>query len=451
VNNVERLNGRVAALLLLFAALGIELDQSHGMYQFFSLVVLSLSMALVIVPSFLDRRAIQGWSRTGAFWGIGLIFAYHMARGHEMAYASTGLALTVVGYATIAGALALLAAGLAYWGAASRKWTLGAVAVGASAYLTAMFAVLWASPDPHIDVFTQLTEASGYLGEGLNPYAQDFPSVYGGRFDYPQGLNYPPGSLLWVAPFEWLVGEVRIGHILAELVGLAGLWTLGRQSDVPSTDIGIIALVWLAFPVRLFVLEQSWIDAFIIAYLPWLLVCLKARRWLWAGVVLGLICGIKQYVFFVALLSCLAVWLAEGPSRAIRMGLACTGTFLVQVVPFALLDWGSFYYHVFGHYLELGPRGDALTWVAYSMKSHQFTPPGWMMTVVYLGTCAALASWFAGDDELAVHKLTFALVIQYGMTFLFGKQAFCNYYYLLAFLVLLAVITDDSTRSDSHG
>ncbi len=299
--------------------------------------------------------------------------------------------------------------------------------------------VLIVSPAPHIDVFTLLVEASDYFLKGFNPYPLAYVDIYGGAYDYPMGLNYPPGILIFLTPFRLLFEDIRVGYIFCDLIISLTIFKMLYKNTGKEVLSGIFALVFLYFPISFFMLEQSWIDPLIMLYVLLISICLRNEKFILAGVVLGLLCAVKQYVVFVPMMAVLYVWKKDNLKTAIRMGLICTLVFALQVLPFILNDWKSFYVHTFELYLTTAMRRDALS-IPAMLSRWGVGYSGMFSILTYLGVIGYAGYFLVRSKQLQVEHLLGALIVIYGGVFIFGKQAFCGYYYLLSFMIYLLLI-----------
>jgi glycosyl transferase family 87 len=328
-----------------------------------------------------------------------------------------------------------------------------AAAMSVSAALVVAHArVIEVSPTPHIDVWTSSQRAVGYLLAGKNPYPQKYDDIYHGLYDYRPGMPYWPGYLLWAALGVVAVPkvhDVRVSLVVAELLAAFFLYGFLRRSRVRA-DIGVLAVaVWLAFPVNLFIFEQAWIDPLLVACFAGAAWALSAERPIVAGVALGYACGTKQYALFGALLAVAHAWRAFGLRGALRLAAATSATALALVGPFLPGAAREFYRSSVTVPASLLPRLDALTVPAYFARRRMpfadaaalnafYAPFAWVglaafaLTVLWLlrrRGAPTTQAWLAG------------CAAAYGFMLMFAKQAFCNYYYFMAFFVLSGAIS----------
>lgn len=307
--------------------------------------------------------------------------------------------------------------------------------------------LLQADPSPTIDVFTSNTEAVKYLLQGLNPFAQAYQDIYAGRYAYHAGFAYWPGVLLWQTAAYAALGDIRYGFILAKLITVASVWLWARNiGSAKPLETSLLLLLFLFFPVGLFVLDQAWVDTLLIMAVA-VTLCATGFGWFGvAGMVLGFLVSVKQYGVVFAVPFVAYVLLVHGRTAVTRVVAVSAVVFAVIVGPFAVWDWDGFIQMTITNTLGQPARTDALTLTAWILRSHGSVPPG-LMVGLTLGV-VALASWGMWRS-LAVPLTTAAgwsvllrvVSVWHAAVFLFGQQAFCNYYYYLVFFLVLLVVT----------
>lgn len=318
--------------------------------------------------------------------------------------------------------------------------------LAAALLLATRVLTLLISPNPYIDGFTLTTRASDYLLSGLNPYTQTYADLYNGGYDYTPGLNYWPAYYLWSAPFRWL-GDIRLGNIFADAVTLILLLKLMAEFGVDESLSYLVALSWLSFPVSLFVLEQAWIEPVIIMLMTGLIWCGWTKRWVVAGILLGALSGMKQHMLLLSVLT-LFYFYRHCARREFYKVLGWTGvTFTMIVAPFLLASPQAFIRQTIVTYLQREIRVDSLSLTAYLANEHNLFIANWPLITVYLVAFLISAVVMFKANPATWHHWSIALFISYGVLFLIGKQAFCNYYYLLAFIALLAQVASGMTQA----
>ena len=288
------------------------------------------------------------------------------------------------------------------------------------------------SPSPVIDVFVQFQESAQHLLAGLNPYTVPFSDVYHGTHHYGYhtfGYAYLPANLLLQTVAYRLTGDIRYGSIAAEVVVAMALYRVAMPARGRLAPM-LVVLLFLFHPRGLFVIEQGWTEPFIAGAFA-LFLWLRDRRpgSLWSAAAYGYMLSLKQYlVYFV-----LHVFMIERRPKALA---AAAATGFLTLVPFLIWNPLSLYTYGVLFQLETPFRPDGLTVVTLLYRLFGFTAGKWLAAFVGLGV-GVYSYWrFLGlglmGYLLAVTLTTFAI-------FLFGSQAFCNYYYLVSVLCLFVL------------
>jgi heme/copper-type cytochrome/quinol oxidase subunit 4 len=175
------------------------------------------------------------------------------------------------------------------------------------------------------------------------------------------------------------------------------------------------------------VIEQGWTEPFIAGAFGLFLWLRERRRGSLApAAAYGFMLSLKQYlVFFV-----LHLFMIERRGKALTIA-AVTG--FLTCLPFLVWDPVSFYTYGVRFQLETAFRPDGLTIVALFHRLFGLTAGKWLAALVGLGVALYTYRRFLPlglvGYLLAVTLTTFSI-------FLFGSQAFCNYYYLVSVLCL---------------
>ena len=301
-------------------------------------------------------------------------------------------------------------------------------------------------PHPEIDVVVVQQKAIDKLAVGRSPYSLTFRDIYransqfyaegmssGKRVQF--GLPYPPLTLAFIAPAEWLFGDLRFAQVVALSAAALLIASLGWT---PHAILG--GAVLLTTPRVLFQLEQGWTEPFAI-FLIALSTTLIWRRSPNFPVALGLTMAIKQYLA-VALLMLPIVPLPRVMPRR-RAAWIAIGTGAAATLPFAIWDPGGFVDSVVLLQFREPFRQESLSVLAW-LAGHDIYLPT-IATTAVAGTLAAAAAMVmlprsAGGFAAGMMLIAFAL-------FAFGKKAFCNYYFFVLGAMALAIATAGEDRS----
>jgi hypothetical protein len=297
------------------------------------------------------------------------------------------------------------------------------------------------SPDPRVDVYVVQHLGCQALLRGNDPYAITFPNPYGTDVSYfPPGavLNgqvqcgypYPPVPLLMALPGQLLAGDVRYAE-LAALVAAAAVIAYGfpRAPGRARASIGPAMLLLFA-PGVFHLLENAWIEPYLILLLA-ATAALAARRWLWPSAVsAGLLLAAKQY----APLLSPAVLLIAPAARAARFRWGAVAVAAGAVVTLPFIAWGP---HAFVHsltVLNVGMiRSDAISFLPTLLRATGWHPPLLPCPAVAAVVAAGLVLWraprtpagFAGGFGLIATCLFAASPLAFGNYYALAGAALC--------------------------
>ncbi|PTX93956.1 hypothetical protein DB345_20520 [Spartobacteria bacterium LR76] len=426
--------------------LGIVLWVSLGMYHATAILVLSLATVLFFFSNRL--AAYREGTVPKIIAGATLLFIALAMLQPRILYVPIAMPMLASYFAiklTLLIALVAYAVGLAL-SERRRYWAFVAVII---LLFYTQFLTLMASPDPQIDVFMIDRDAVGYLFAGKNPYSIEFPDMYSGAYDYVPRFTYWPGLLLFTIP-TWLMGDIRYATVICTALASVCFYWLNRNAGRNVTESQQGALLFLSFPVGLFMLEQAWVDSIPAALTVLTAVLFIKKRWLIACAVLGVIITTKQYGFLVAVPSLVYILRTVGWKKAAQgfgvMALVCT----IIVGPFLLWDIKGFHTSTIDLLIGMPFRDDALSLVALCKRMLHFWPPGLLLLALYFATLGAGALFLLLKRSCTLRDWAFTLVAIHSVMFLFGKQAFCNYYYMLAVFTMIMVALRPKPGSPSH-
>jgi hypothetical protein len=433
------------ATVLFIAVFGYLLQRTLGMYSPHALWKMLAVWALLLVAAL--RVELSGTAprveprMAECALGLALVFFLGLlAREPLVVYAQSPQLVEVIRWMAGAGAaLALAATGLAWrrHAGSDRSRALLAVAIGVLLFAVRVIS-LYASPAPRIDVFVNSGLAADYLLGGVNPYSQSYPDIYNGFYTYTPIYPYWPATLLIETLSRALTGDVRWGHVVADAVTTLALLRISARLGVERGVRRLIPLVWLALPVSLLVLVQDWVDLLLVTGTALFAWAWLAERRSWAAVALGALCAVKQYSVFLAILAGAMAWRSHGRAAALRLAGVSAAVFAALMVPFALWDLEGFYRQTILLQFTQDFRMDAQSIPIFLLKWRNWNIWGAPVLVIYvLALAGSLAAIWKCPRPRAVPVWSCALVLVYGTVFFFGKQAFCNYYYLLVFFAVL--------------
>lgn len=325
------------------------------------------------------------------------------------------------------------------------RWGRVELAVVAVGHFVVMAWMIGATALPDIDVWVFQQQGSDAVLRGENPFAMTFdftvstdspyyvPEVVDGdRLNF--GFIYPPVSLLMAVPGYLIGGDYRYGAAAA-LAMAAVVIALIRPGKLAIAG----ALLLLLNPLAQQVLYWGWTDPFSILLLA-LTIFVVVRQSPSSPVWLGLLLASKQYMApmllpAAALLSGLRARIGMRQLLLVPIAVA-----VLTALPFLIWDFGAFVYSTVSVHLLQPFRPDSLSIPAVIYRAGgpelpsvlSFAVAGLAMTFVIWKAPRTPAGFCIG---MAVVLLAF---------FLFSKQAFMHYYYLVLAILACSVAASDT-------
>jgi hypothetical protein len=309
--------------------------------------------------------------------------------------------------------------------------------------------MLSSCPSPKIDVFVSQTAAGSGLLDGKNVYTMKLPSPYEGE---PTGLipnyGYPP-SVIYCNCISWLLfKDVRGLWVVFDVLAAVLMYFLARRFNPGEKGTRLCQLLPLTFlflPRSLFVIEESWTEPLVVVSLAgFALAAASARRPALSGALLGLWLSSKQYVVLaIPMVWKLRRWRAVTWICAVAVGLAL-------VLPFAIWDFAAMKSNIYDFFVKSQGRPDALSVYGLLLALRIRLPPavtGCVVGALWIGGIA----WFTWKMPRNLAGMLFATAGMWIFFFLLGKQAFMNYFYMVAFTLLLAAAATPGTDRRGDG
>jgi hypothetical protein len=428
-----RLAGSAEAALL--ASLLVTAGSSVG-GRLTLLVGIPLTTAGAVVAWIAARRAQCGapdrsfarvyvWLSANAAMALSVGPPYPAPIWYEVSYR----ALPVLGIVLIG----VVAAGRAH-ARACAVWT----AVALATFL--VIATPIAMPDPMIDVWT-LTQASVHaLLHGVHPYTVATPDVYGGQYDFgytTSAYPYMPLNLILAAPAVALFGDYRFALALCFPITVLLLRAAARRLAVTPHTIDVLTLAFALQPHAAFIVSAGWIEPMMVMMAA-AFVYLSAREpgGTGAAIAFFLLAAMKQYIATPVVL-----FLAMAPrprARAVAAGvIAAAGT----VIPFLVWNWQPTLTGMTSILTHMRApaafRADSISLTAAVERLSGWRAAAWLGAVAQLAAGGAAFAMLRRDG---LGGLLLASALALLMSFLFGTQAFVNYYSFAAAMLLFAAL-----------
>jgi hypothetical protein len=315
--------------------------------------------------------------------------------------------------------------------------------VAAAIHILASLVFLVSYPGNFNDVYTFQRDCNQALLHGVNPYTVSHANLYnaaeaariyapgivwGGRVH--AGYSYPPAALLFTIP-GYLLGDVRYAQVLAVI--LSALLLVRIQANWAA--IGA-ACVLLLSPISFWMEMGSWIEPFVLLALTLTVYAAVRRRW-WLPLALGVFLVSKQF----AVVAIPFVFFLQ--SLGLKQNLKCIGKTAAVAIfitaPLALWNLRSFIEDTVLLILRIPPRAGSL-----SLDAFMHIPAPVMYGAV---VCAIIFCLLAAARTPAMFAAGFAFVLLIWM--FLNKQAFSNYYFLIAHAFWLSAASPLSTPESS--
>jgi hypothetical protein len=259
-------------------------------------------------------------------------------------------------------------------------------------------------------------------------------------------FGYPP-SVVYCNCISWLLfRDVRTVWVIFDVLAALLMYALARRchpGEQGARLCQLLPLTFLFLPRSLFVIEQSWTEPLVVVSMAGFALAAESGRWpALTGGLLGLWLGSKQYVALaIPMVLKLRRWRAATWICAVAVGLAL-------VLPFAIWDFRAMMENVLYFFLKSDARGDALSLYGFAVALGVPPSAGWIGGVVACLWIGALA-WFTWKMPRNLAGMLFATAGMWIFFFLLGKQAFTNYFYTVAFTLLLAVAASPGAAENS--
>jgi hypothetical protein len=412
-----------ASCLVALAVLSYALNRAFGLYDRWSVALVLLGVFFCAIGYFGSPRPAHWlvWAACGA-----VIAAQVIYQGFLFPVVASASPATAHHYLSL---LAVLLVGVSIVAAltAARHqvlfWLSAAVGVGAEIWALVR---LWKWQVSDIDVLPIVQAASGALLKGMNPYLLATATYTPGGVIQAH-FPYGPGVILMAIPGR-IMGDARVSSAILFVVFFAAV--LGIAWERGRSQVRLVAGICIAFPLTLGMILSSWADIYTVApFAAW--AALRRREPPLAIGFLALSFATKP-TFFLMLVPAL-LW-----SHRIRIeaGLAAIGAAVV-IAPFAIITGvGQFFYDIAGiQILGYTTRPDALTLNALLLSLGHSSLPLWAGFFV-AGAVSIAVLWRRprdyGDAFLAAAAIS-------AIAFLVSKNAFFNYYFVPAALMLMAL------------
>jgi hypothetical protein len=444
------MTGNELILSLAAVALGIALHISDGLYSYSGVIVLAIAFVFCAIATF--SPPLKNIPPMLTRWLLAALVLAQLLAMYFKRPGASEFTVPVVNprFFHIGVSFAVAALGMIAFGK-------NLIARIGFIVLLAMFAAIgiWKialAPHPKIDVYFFQVDAAHALARGANPYAITFANIYGADASvYAPGVAsgdrllfgfpYMPLVLFLTAPATLLLGDPRYASLLAILITgiLIAVMRPGR--------IGMLVAALLLFTPRSFyVIELAWTEPLSVMLLAATVLC-AMRKPKWMPIALGLLLASKQYLPAAIFLIPLIVPRTRRESRRakwefLRIIATAIGIAAAVTLPLASWKFRAFWDSAIALQMHQPYRADSLSFLAWwGYRDPFWTGPFWLAFVA-LGIAILLCFWRISRGP-AGFAIAFAFC--YFAFFVFNKQAFANYYYLVIGTMCVGIAAENYT------
>jgi len=332
-------------------------------------------------------------------------------------------------------AAGILVAGLYASGARAARYAIWS-AIALVVALQALTPI--ANPHPFIDVWAWSDAAARALLAGVNPYVVRAADVYRGGFAMGyENTVYPymPLTVVANAPATWIAGDYRFGLVLCLPLTILLVRAAGRRLAVDAAFVDAMTLALVFMPRNTYLVSSGYSEPLLLLTIALFVFAAAARPFgSGAATVFLLLPALKQYVLAPPLMFVAGAW----RRRAWRPLAIAVAIALATTVPFLLWNWHA---ALDGIVFQVRPsiafRRDSASLTAVLAALTGIVPWHWLPEAAQIAVGGA-AYWWLRDAGVAGLLLASAIAVD--ASFLFGTQAFGNYYAFVTMLLLMAAL-----------
>jgi hypothetical protein len=425
------------AIQALTSALILSIGSSLGGYLLFT-----LGLPLTLAGFVLACRAALNWSKpspAGSFaWVTALLTAMAAL---AIVGPTTGGLLWYEVLKRLFAVLSIVLVGFFSIDDWTRQRRAALITVAAGSVLLAIGPI--GAPHPPIDVFTWTQTSVQALLHRTNPYTVVAPDIYLGRYDPGYTVSvypYMPATLIAYAPWVGVLGDFRFALAASLVLTIAVMFRIGHRLGVSEQLTYAAALAVVLHPSGQRMVESGWTEPLLVfGATLFVYFALHNPKGIGQAATFLLLPALKQYVVAPTVL-----YLIRG-RRFVRPGaiVAASALGAATVLPFLIWNWqATLTGIVFQMRAPTVPRLGSTSLVALMATMSGIYPGRWISAVVQL-IVGGVAWWRLKEQGLSGLMLASALSLY--ATFLFGWQAFVNYYYFVGALLILAAMVRANT------
>ncbi|WP_417428477.1 hypothetical protein [Halpernia sp.] len=306
-------------------------------------------------------------------------------------------------------------------------------------FFTSLLLIPLLYPTPFIDLFIILKQSIVDISQNIDPYNRVFPDIYNGNYDYTYlkqdiKLVYWPFNLYLLYPFQVIFGDLRFAYIFSLVISCFILY-LGTKKNKIVFYLSFILL--FSNPYTFYMVKYAWIDILAFPFFALYFLLFKSKKYVIAFIILGILMALKLYYIFLLPISILYFYnITKKLSQTILIGILSIFISIICFLPFLFTNEQALIYTI-TYFLKSLPRFDSLSITGYfaqfGLNINLFSSFLSLLIIAII----FLRIW-KNKRASILFQIQDLVLILFAL-FIFGKQAFGNYYFNLMFLAIIYI------------
>lgn len=294
-------------------------------------------------------------------------------------------------------------------------------------------------PTPFIDVYVILKQGIIDLSQNTDPFVRTFPDIYKGMYDYSYQqqeikLVYWPLNLYLLYPFQMIFGDLRYAYLFFLVMSCVLFYLLTNRSKI----VFYLSFILLfTNPYTFYMVKYAWIDTLAFPFFVLYFLLFKKNKYIPAFLVLGFLMSLKLYYIFLLPISILYLYNNTNSWKpSIFMGFLSVIISVLCFLPYLLTNHEALFNSII-YFKNSLPRFDSLSITGYIY--HFGVNLNTLNSIISILIITFILHRILKKKRSSILFQIQDLSIVLFALFIFGKQAFGNYYYNLMFLAIIYI------------
>jgi len=294
-------------------------------------------------------------------------------------------------------------------------------------------------PTPFIDVYVILKQGIIDLSQNTDPFVRTFPDIYKGMYDYSYQqqeikLVYWPLNLYLLYPFQMIFGDLRYAYLFFLVMSCVLFYLLTNRSKI----VFYLSFILLfTNPYTFYMVKYAWIDTLAFPFFVLYFLLFKKNKYIPAFLVLGFLMSLKLYYIFLLPISILYLYNNTNSWKpSIFMGFLSIIISVLCFLPYLLTNHEALFNSII-YFKNSLPRFDSLSITGYIY--HFGVNLNTLNSIISILIITFILHRILKKKRSSILFQIQDLSIVLFALFIFGKQAFGNYYYNLMFLAIIYI------------